>query len=527
MIGATWIEEHYGKWRLRSRPGGRRGRKLILGTFDTREEAERMLRAHRAEVAEGAILAPGEVTLRLWSDTWLDTREVHDSVRGIERERSVFELHVRTARFADWPLEAIAARDVQAWVREMCRKPAVSAITTKGPAGEKVVVRRPKPTPLSRTVVKHALRLLRQCLDAAEVEGLVASNAARAKGVAIPKVKDVGDPCWTVYTPAELEALTAPGVLRDPSRHAIAIAFFTGIRQSHLRLQEWADVELDALHPRITIRDTKGGKVHRVALLPVAAEWLRAWRAHSESGERYLFESSPRTAYSDGYDWGWAGKTDGDTRYPSALERAGLEGRSGRFHDLRHSFISHLLMGTFGVAYSIEEAAQMAGHSTAHITERYAHLLPSHLDRKASAASTILVSPRGNPDEGPEGNTCPRVPPVDSAKCWRTLEDSNFRPSAPEADASLRDLAALRLLRGTRGGTEVARRVIEAAAAGESPEPEDLQALADLVLETPEVRAALDVRAGGPWALVRALDLAGWVLERDGAGVGEDESEVG
>ena len=62
-------------------------------------------------------------------------------------------------------------------------------------------------------------------------------------------------------------------------------------------------------------------------------------------------------------------------------------------------------------------------------------------------------------------------------------------------------------------------RVIEAAAAGESPDPADLQTLADLVLELPQVRAALEVREGGPWALARALDLAGLVLE-----VGESDA---
>ncbi|MCB9624602.1 MAG: hypothetical protein H6721_31925 [Sandaracinus sp.] len=55
--------------------------------------------------------------------------------------------------------------------------------------------------------------------------------------------------------------------------------------------------------------------------------------------------------------------------------------------------------------------------------------------------------------------------------------------------------------------------MIEAAANGEAPLPDDLLALANAVLERPEVRAALEVRAGGPWALTRALELAALVLE--------------
>ena len=75
---------------------------------------------------------------------------------------------------------------------------------------------------------------------------------------------------------------------------------------------------------------------------------------------------------------------------------------------------------------------------------------------------------------------------------------------------------------GASVGHEAAVRVIEAAAAGESPSPADLQTLADLVLELPEVRAALEVREGGPWALARALELAGWVLEVDAGGAANE-----
>lgn len=108
-----------------------------------------------------------------------------------------------------------------------------------------------------------------------------------------------------------------------------------------------------------------------------------------------------------------------------------------------------------------------------------------------------------------------------------SVSRSARRPSAPEADGSWRDAEVLSLLRGPRGGTEtakVARRVVEAATAGDAPDPDDLQALADAVLETPEVRAALEVRASGPWALARALELAAWALDLVGDTATEHKS---
>lgn len=267
--------------------------KRVLRTLDSREEAERFVAAWSEVVKAGRIENPSEATLRTWGPVWLDRREVHEGVIGIDSERSAFELHVLTAAFASLPLELIAPRDVKAWIHELLRKPAVSAITEKEPDGEKVVVRRPKKTTLSRQVVKHALRLLRKCLDAAVVEELLKRNPAKVEGVEIPKARKVAESCWTLFEVEELERLVAPGVLREQSRHAIAIAFYTGLRQSRLRLLEWTEVDLDPARPRITLRNTKNARIHHVPILPVAAEWLRAWRAHPDAGERYLFESAP------------------------------------------------------------------------------------------------------------------------------------------------------------------------------------------------------------------------------------------
>jgi hypothetical protein len=56
--------------------------------------------------------------------------------------------------------------------------------------------------------------------------------------------------------------------------------------------------------------------------------------------------------------------------------------------------------------------------------------------------------------------------------------------------------------------------VLLACADGEAPAEEDLDALADIFLEHPDVRAAREVRDRGPWALTRAIQLAEKVLQR-------------
>ena len=49
-----------------------------------------------------------------------------------------------------------------------------------------------------------------------------------------------------------------------------------------------------------------------------------------------------------------------------------------RFHDLRHTFASHLAMS--GV--SMFDIQQLLGHRSIHTTQRYMHLAPDHLSGK-------------------------------------------------------------------------------------------------------------------------------------------------
>jgi len=73
-------------------------------------------------------------------------------------------------------------------------------------------------------------------------------------------------------------------------------------------------------------------------------------------------------ARRDGAAWGQI-----RTAFATALERAGI--KAFRFHDLRHTAASHLVMR----GASLKEVQEILGHSDFKMTLRYAHLSPAHL----------------------------------------------------------------------------------------------------------------------------------------------------
>ena len=72
--------------------------------------------------------------------------------------------------------------------------------------------------------------------------------------------------------------------------------------------------------------------------------------------------------------------TDIKKAFSQARKQAGLE--DVRFHDLRHTFASHLVMA--GV--DLTTVKELLGHKSTKMTERYSHLSPKH---KANAVKVL------------------------------------------------------------------------------------------------------------------------------------------
>ena len=143
----------------------------------------------------------------------------------------------------------------------------------------------------------------------------------------------------------------------------------------------WEDVDFD--EREILVRysfdgPTKGGKVRRIPMLPPVLEALARWRRRDDvtRAAGLVFHARDGAMHTRGYDAQWAKKWRS-----AAAVRPEL-----RFHDLRHTCASHLIMGTWGRAWRLEEVQVVLGHASRTTTERYARLAPDSIRRVANEA---------------------------------------------------------------------------------------------------------------------------------------------
>jgi integrase len=169
---------------------------------------------------------------------------------------------------------------------------------------------------------------------------------------------------------SENKALAAQSLLRTEAarllgecktiRPIIQAAILTGMRLNEILTLQRDQVYNNQIH--IKAQDAKSKKAREIAIndalgaLLAELEEINGGRSPyvfiQKNGRRFL---SVRTAFSN------------------ACKRAGIE--NFRFHDLRHTFASQLVMA----GADLPSVQKLMGHSDIKMTMRYAHLAPGHL----------------------------------------------------------------------------------------------------------------------------------------------------
>ncbi len=317
-----------------------------------KKDAQRRLHELLVNLEKGIYAPPGSLTLAEHLNNWLTGYvKTNCSQRTLDGYQNIVKRHLIPA-LGQVQLKHLHPQAIQSYY---------------GKAIEKVS---------ARTVHKHH-RLLSQALKYAVRQGYLGRNPCEL----------VDSPSWKgramrTLTPAEVEALF--DVAKDSYYYPVYYtAVSSGLRQGELLGLRWRDIDLDflsisvsrVLYKRRGICQFKEPKTarsrRRVAMTPKLALFLREYRTEREALYRELGKELTLDYLVFAYP-------DGRPLDPSVLshefariaKQAGLE--RVRFHDLRHTFASLMLLRG-GKPKVISEAL---GHASVAFTmDTYSHII--------------------------------------------------------------------------------------------------------------------------------------------------------
>jgi integrase len=155
----------------------------------------------------------------------------------------------------------------------------------------------------------------------------------------------------------------------------VLLAITTGMRRGEILNLKWTDIDFVA--QRIVLRYTKNGEVRSVPLVGPAFDALQLWaKVRSIDNGALVFpsqvEGNSITPFHLYHAW-------------SLIKRdAGLE--NFRFHDLRHTAASYLVMNGAG----LREIGDILGHKTLAMVQRYSHITDDHKHETVSRMVTHI-----------------------------------------------------------------------------------------------------------------------------------------
>jgi integrase len=163
----------------------------------------------------------------------------------------------------------------------------------------------------------------------------------------------------------------------------IAVALNTGMRLGELTALEWKDIDFKKGILRVVNKKdhhTKNYEVRTIPMNETLADVLRKIPRRLDSS--YVFQRKGGEKFRKMR-----------TGFENAVKRAGIP--HVRFHDLRHTFASHLVMG--GV--DIRTVQELMGHKDIRMTMRYAHLAPGHMKNAVRILDSHYLDTKGSERE--------------------------------------------------------------------------------------------------------------------------------
>jgi integrase len=175
---------------------------------------------------------------------------------------------------------------------------------------------------------------------------------------------------WRAVRGYELLPDLRRGAFADHLKPLVIVSLNTGMRRGELFALTWESVDIVA--GRITVHGAtaKSGRTRHIPLNADALAALRGWRDQAPVRTGLIFPAKSGDAL-----------THVRRAWESVLRAAGIT--RFRWHDLRHTFASKLVMASV----DLNTVRELLGHSDYAMTQRYAHLAPEH---KAAAVAKLV-----------------------------------------------------------------------------------------------------------------------------------------
>jgi len=213
--------------------------------------------------------------------------------------------------------------------------------------------------------------------------------------------------------------LAASAKSKNENLHAIVtLAVNTGMRKGELLGLEWERINLST--SGITLYRTKSGKPRGVPINQAVYDALVGLEPDPQRRAGLVFRRR------DGAAWGQI-----RTAFASACKKAAIQ--QFRFHDLRHTAASHLVMR----GASLNDVRELLGHSDLKMTQRYAHLSPAHLRQAVGLLDGLT------PARGEVGGLAHRLAQSDKMAAESSVSDTQRADSNGIAPVAQVDRAAV------------------------------------------------------------------------------------
>ncbi len=174
-------------------------------------------------------------------------------------------------------------------------------------------------------------------------------------------------------TPEEKDRLIEACSMSPYLRPIVELAIHTGMRRGEILGLRWSDI--DVRRRTITLHQTKNNERRVIPINRTVAAVLKASPRHLDSDRLFPGINGNMVVMA----------------FHRACRRAGIP--DCRFHDLRHTFGSHLAMAGF----NLRTIQQLLRHKDLRMTMRYSHLSAEHLQQAVDRLDTLM----GRPAEGP------------------------------------------------------------------------------------------------------------------------------